>query len=512
MSEPAADVIVIGSGPAGVSAAFPLVEAGRRVLMLDGGDDQAATADTPWQRQLGDDLEALAPDDGLSPKWRTPEARRTIGAFKRLAAIGEEDFLAVGALARGGLSRIWGGFVGELDADELSGWPITAEELRPSYAAVVERIGVSGSRDDDMAASYGTSGTVLAPPPLGPTAAAILERYTAAPRDPDFALGRARNALLTADLGPRRACDLRLACLWGCARDAIYDARQEVASLRRHANFELRDNTTAVRLARREGAWEVTTTDGQCLRAPRLIVAAGTLGSLRLAAPLIDPPPATLPLLNSPVMVVPLLVPRRLGHAMPPQGHSLAQLGFRLRCSSAPDDHVSGAVYEVAGLPLSSFTARMPLGRRAGGKVFRALAPALALATTYFPGRYSANLVSLQYGDDGTRVHIRGGVADGFDALTHTIRQRLARIWRKLGAFVLPGTTLATAGTDAHLGGVFPLGTAAPHGTSRFGELNAAPGLHIVDGAVLPTIPSTFTTLTIMANADRIGRHLAGLG
>jgi len=167
---------------------------------------------------------------------------------------------------------------------------------------------------------------------------------------------------------------------------------------------------------------------------------------------------------------------------------------------------------DLAGLPPSSFAARMPFGRRAGSEIFRALAPALAMATIYFPGRYSANKASLRYGDDGARIHIHGGITDGFDALAHTMRRRLARIWRKLGAFALPGAALATAGTDAHLGGVFPLGVAAPHGTSRLGELNGAPGLHIVDGAVLPSIPSTFTTLTIMANADRIGRHLAGIG
>ena len=91
------------------------------------------------------------------------------------------------------------------------------------------------------------------------------------------------------------------------------------------------------------------------------------------------------------------------------------------------------------------------------------------------------------------------------------MQRRLARIWRKLGAFALPGASLATAGTDAHLGGVFPLGAAAPHGTSRFGELNAAPGVHLVDGSILPSISAKPTTLTIMANADRIGRHLAGI-
>jgi hypothetical protein len=266
-----------------------------------------------------------------------------------------------------------------------------------------------------------------------------------------------------------------------------------------------------VRLARRESGWEVATTADDRLLAPRLVVAAGTLGSLRLVAPLIEPMPATLPLLNSPVMAMPLLVPRRLGGALPAQGHSLAQLGFRLSCSAAPGDDVSGAVYEVAGLPPSSFAARMPFGRRAATAIFCALAPALAVTTIYFPGRWSANKVSLEAAAGGPRLHIHGGVADGFGATARSTQRRLARIWRRLGAFALPGAALATAGTDAHLGGVLPMGGAQPHGTSRFGELNAAPGLHVVDGAVLPGIASKFTTLTVMANADRIGRHLAGL-
>ena len=163
MSNTSADFIVIGSGPSGVSAAFPLVEAGHHVLMIDGGDDRTASTDSSWRRMLGDDLESLKPDDGLTPKWRTPEARRTMGAFDRLGGLDHDDFLAAGARARGGLSRIWGAFVSELDDDDLHGWPITAEELRPSYAAVVDRIGVSGAPDDDMAPFYGRSGALLAP-------------------------------------------------------------------------------------------------------------------------------------------------------------------------------------------------------------------------------------------------------------------------------------------------------------------------------------------------------------
>jgi choline dehydrogenase-like flavoprotein len=507
MSNLAADIVVIGSGPAGVSAALPLVEAGRRVIMIDGGHDSGPPAGAPWQRMLGGHLEALKPDDGLSPKLRAPEARRLLGAFDQREPIDAEDFFAIGALGRGGLSRVWGAFVCELQDDDLQGWPLTPYDLRSSYDAVVSRIGVSGSHDDDMAAFYGAGDALQAPPPLGPTAAAMLKRYIAARPDADFALGRARNALITENRWQRQSCDLRLGCLWGCERGAIYDARQDLALLQQHGNFALRD-AVARQLARADGGWDVITTHGERLNAPRLVVAAGTLGSLQLVAPLL-PPAAALRVLNSPVMAMPLLVTGRLGQKLPTEGHSLAQLGFRLACSPQPGDYVSGAIYEVAGLPPSSFAARMPLGRRAATEIFRALAPALAVATVYFPGRYSANTVTLRPSADGPRIELRGGVAPGFDEVAGTVRQRLTAIWRKLGAWPLPGAALATAGTDAHLGGVFPMGVVAPHGTNNYGELHAAPRLHLVDGSVLPTIPSKFTTLTIMANADRIGRYLA---
>jgi choline dehydrogenase-like flavoprotein len=510
MSDFAADVVVIGSGPAGVSAALPLVEAGRRVVMIDAGRDGDAPPGAPWRRMLGAHLEALRPDDGLTPKLRTPEARRLLGAFHEPEPIDAEDFVVIGALGRGGLSRIWGGFACELQEDDLQGWPLTPYDLRSSYDAVVARIGVSGSHDDDMAGFYGPSDALQAPPPLGPTAAAIFKRYSAARPDPQFALGRARNALITENRWQRQSCDLRLGCLWGCERGAIYDARQDIALLRQHANFELR-SATAQRLTRADGGWDVITTRGERLHAPRLVVAAGTLGSLRLVAPLLAPA-AELRVLNSPVMALPLLVTARLGGKLPTEGHSLAQLGFRLACSEKPGDYVGGAIYETAGLPPASFAARMPFGRRAATEIFRALAPALAVATVYFPGRYSANTVTLRpsaRADQAPQVEVRGGVAPGFDEVARTVRQRLTTIWRKLGARPLPGAAVATAGTDAHLGGVFPMGVVAPHGTNNYGELHAAPRLYLVDGSVLPSIPSKFTTLTIMANADRIGRYLA---
>src|SRR5262245_38376145 len=93
-----ADWIIVGSGPAGVSAAFPLVAAGVRVLMIDGaGGNENHDYNVPWKRVLGEELEALLPEDGVSPKLRTPAARRIVSDFARATGVRGEGFVAIGA-------------------------------------------------------------------------------------------------------------------------------------------------------------------------------------------------------------------------------------------------------------------------------------------------------------------------------------------------------------------------------------------------------------------------------
>ena len=150
-----ADFIIIGSGPAGVCAALPLAEAGRSVLMLDGAvGHRAHAAVTPSERMLGLDMEGLSIDDGLSPKLRAPEARRAITNFVRGNRVAGENFVVIGSLARGGLSRLWGAFAAEFSPADLEGWPIRHADLTASYARVSRRMGISGTAEDAAGAGF----------------------------------------------------------------------------------------------------------------------------------------------------------------------------------------------------------------------------------------------------------------------------------------------------------------------------------------------------------------------
>jgi len=507
-----ADCIVVGSGPAGVSVTFPLVDAGRRVLMIDGatgGDSLANDFFKPWTRALGAQLEALVPEDGLSPKLRTPASRQIVGDFIQATNIRGEGFVAIGARARGGLSRIWGGFVCEFDERDIVGWPFSIADLRPSYKVVTDRIGVSGSDTDDMADFFGRSGAILPPLPIGSSAARLLKRYRAGSTGAEFALGVARNAILSVDRHDRQACDLRNDCLWGCSRGAVYDARFDLIELKRHETFHLVDGAFAIDLARSGGGWQISTQDGRRFSAPRIVLAAGALGTAALVIRLLPNTPTELRLLNSPVLAMPILVPARLGRSADPKAYSLAQLGYRLRYGSAPTDYITGAIYEVEGLPPSSFTARLPFSRRAGTDFFNAISPALLIATGYFPGTCSDNKLRWERHGDRISIAVRGGTDPELPSKLERVIRRLRKIWWQLGALMLPGTSLATPGTDVHYAGLFAMGHHTAHGSTMWGELHGAPGVYITDGAALPNLPSKHPTLTIMANADRIGRHLA---
>jgi hypothetical protein len=507
-----ADCIVVGSGPAGVSVAFPLVEAGARVLMIDGACREKSPSDDNnerWRRILGAGLEALLPEDAVSPKLRTPLARKIVGDFDKSGNIRGEGFIAVGARSRGGLSQIWGALVSQFSAQDVEGWPLPIEELRRSYEVVVERIGVSGSTTDEMAEFYGRAGAILPPLQLGPLASQLFSRYTIGSQGPQFGLGIARNAILSVDRSDRKTCDLRNECLWGCTRGAIYDARYDLAKLENYREFRLVDNAFAADLSRTAGGWMISTKDQRQFGAPCIILAAGTLGTIALVLPLLSNAPSELSLLSNPVAAMPLLLPGRWGSSSHAKSHSLAQLGYRLRYGSTAAEYVTGAMYEVGSLPASSFVARLPFSRPAGTDFFGFLAPALLICTIYFPGSLSNNKVKWERREGRALITVHGGFEIGLQETMRNVTKQLRRIWKRLGAWSLPGTSLAAPGTDVHYAGPFGMGQQVAHSTTRFGELHSAPGVFVVDGASLPTLPSKYPTLTIMANADRVGRHLA---
>lgn len=520
---PEFDVIIVGSGPAGVSAAFPLVQAGLKVLMVDGGKEASVAPPShpflterfynteQWKWIVGESFHALRKMDAVSPKLRVPTHSYVFDDFINSNHIETNNFVAVGSLAKGGLSNAWGCGVSRLSAKELAEFPFPESDIERSYEAVTRRIGVSGASDDDLSDYFGVDAWSQAPIQMDLLHQRLFDQYSSNRSELisplGFRLGRSRVAVLSHDYAGRKACDLSGNCLWGCHRHSLYSSADELPSLMKHKNFHFRSGFVVDRVASdgeyvsAEGQYG---TDGIRITAKKMILAAGTLATTRLALLALkhDSP---IQLQSCPTAAFLLWLPKMLG--MPRENSfGLGQLSFTLKLT----DEVSafGSTFSTVGIPVAEFVRHLPLRKRYGIDLLRYLLSSCLVGNMFLPGILSTTKVSLNV--DG-EFKINGGCSEDVPSLMTDAAIRLRKSYWRLGALLLPMSfTTGRHGGDIHYSSTLPMRLKPVLGeTDAQGELAGLVGIHVVDGACLSTLSEKSHTLTIMANADRIGRVLA---
>lgn len=515
------DAIIVGSGPAGVSAAFPLVQAGLKVLMLDAGKTapnvypqgsylhNRASESRQWEWMIGKDFHALRNASATSPKLRVAAHAHVFQDFLDRNQIRTEDFVAIGSLAAGGLSNAWGCGVARLSDQELDAFPFPAAQILPSYAAVSKRMGLSGTVPDDLAGYFGVDDWAQAPIALDAVHRKILASYEKkrkAMAHRGFALGRSRVAALSADMLERKACDLSGNCLWGCSRGALYNASGDLYALKKFSNFTYCDGVLVQDLARAGENIRVIASGAlaQTFEGRRVLLAAGTLATTRLALKATRNRD-TLPLLSCPTAAFMLFLPRMFGSPRE-AAFGLGQLSFVLSISESVS--AFGSLFNPVGIPVSEFARYMPFSKRHGIDILANLLSACAVGNVFLPGQYSGAKISLAV--DGC-LAIQGGYVEETKSVMAGANGRLRALFLRLGAVMLPGSfTMGRPGGDVHYAGSLPMSAHPQAGqTDRFGQLHGLPGVHIVDGACLSRLTEKSHTLTIMANADRIGRRIS---
>lgn len=517
------DFLIIGSGPAGVSAAWPLVKAGRHVLMVDAGGMHLPAAprvhstlewaekEDRWKDILGADLGGLKTDSRYSPKFATPLGRAVMKAGQNMAPPIEADNALVSrAAATGGLSTIWGGFCTAFDEGDMRGMPITPQDLRDGYQTVAERIGIAGA-PDDLSDFHGDYYDLLAPVPLSQPPATLLQRYNKH-RDADLRLGYARNSVLTKAKENRNACVQCGLCLYGCAHKSIYSSADDLDGLRAYPNFTYMPKTTIRKILSHEnGPHRVEAQIANqtfVMTSQTLLLGAGTVNTTALLLEMLGLYDAQVRMLCNPVAGMAFLMPEYIGLPFPEKSFGLGRLSYRLGLAEK-DDYAMGVLYGADTLPLNLFASRMPFSRPASLRLSAALAPAMLMATCYLSSQASAMSVSLKQGSPDPVLGIKGETLPETAAQLQYAGKKLAHAMSRYRAFRVPGSfTISPPGSDAHLAGTVPMGGKTPLACNSMCEMVSAPGIYIIDGAWLPHLPPKHCTFTIMANATRVAKAL----
>jgi choline dehydrogenase-like flavoprotein len=528
------DVVVVGSGPSGVHAAFRLVEAGLTVRMLDVGYSDTVYSELvpaapfeeirrtdPEQSRylLGDQFEGIAFGRTGPGAQLTPARRHVVYRSSELQPTTVSDFTPMTSLALGGLGAAWGtGAVPFTDPD-LAGFPISRADLEPHYEAVARRIGISGD-NDDLAPVFGDLRGLL--PALTPdlNGASLFERYRHKRHELNaagFRLGQPWLALLSRDLGSRRRTAYRDMDFWTDRDRSAYRPRWTLEELSRHQNFRYLahrmvktfDESTgqvAVRVENLEtGSHELHT-------ARALVLAAGTLGTARIVLRSLKLYQDPVPLVCNPHVYIACLNRHLLGRQVPGRRHSMAQLCFAYTANGTDHPATVGHLYSYRSLLTFRLAKETPLTIRDGLSIFRLLHSALALLIVQHEDHPSPEKRMRLVRDPAggrDRLAIDYSLSKAEKKRNASNERAIIRCFRKLGCIALRRVRPGSA-SSVHYAGSFPM-TAVdrPLTTDLTGRLRPSKAVYLADGSTFPYLPSKGLTFSLMANADRIGASLA---
>ncbi len=508
--------LVIGSGPAGLSAAMALLARGRSVTMLDAGETLepaadarraalAATAPEDWSLEA---LEAFtAPQRAATDGILRYGSRYAVEAADTVLADAPEGFELRSSGALGGLSNVWGSAVLPWRGEDMAGWPVTADDLAPHYTAVAEFLPVAGgpSRVDD--AFPDASVPLSEPMPATAQGAALLRRFDRASeawRSKGITAGPARQAVAAGC----RQCGL---CLYGCPYELIFSTRSLVAAMA--ADGRLTYRKARVRRLSEDDTGVTAHLEGgtDTVLGEKAYLAAGVLETARLQfASDLALSDLTVTLKESAHFFTPHLQSWGARGTGKDALHTLVQAFVEIDSSDLSPYLVHSQLYGWNDFYARELKTNYGRGISALNPLFEALARRLIVAQTFLHSDHCPEIALSPAKDDPKgRLNVAIRPKDGFDVRVASARRTLARALRKAGLYAItPAGRTGAPGSSFHVGGSFPMSDdPRPGQTDTLGRPPGWRNLHIVDASVLPSIPASTITFSVMSNAHRIASH-----
>jgi choline dehydrogenase-like flavoprotein len=515
-------VVIIGSGPSGVAAAYALTRAGRSVTVLDAGDRIEA-----GRMDVFDALAQSEPD-----RWPPELAREAHRAFpvgiKHVPLkpaygslfpyaiddpdlpIASEGAETLPSLAYGGLSNSWGASVLPFRQRDIEDWPISLEELEPHYEAVLRFVPVAAQHDELSAALplYTDSPGALRHGPQAQALLSHMRRHAAALSAAGFAFGASRLAVITATGHPSR-CRYSGMCLHGCPYGSIYKASTTLDALVSAGKVQYRGGIYVDRLTRSRDSVTIDfhkrgrPSETGRLSASRVFVACGAISSTRLMLESMGRTQLGHRLHDSQYFVIPMFTPRAAPVSVATQGNTLAQAFVELDDARISRHTVHLQFYGYNDLMLSALAERLPLGSAALERVLQPLLGRLVVAQGYL---HSADSPGLTISSDANGVRIAGDSGAAAATRVRGLVRRLASAGHLLGMFPVPGLLqVGRPGKSNHIGGSLPMRHEPSESeTDTLGRPPNWDRVHVIDASIFPSVPATTVTLSTMANAYRI--------
>ena len=245
--------VIVGSGPAGVSAASALLDRGKSVLMLDSGIEVEPELEKkinslllkPNKNWKDSDTAFLKSNEKVK-SGQIPNKYSYGSNFPyQIPSLGpcfsfESNVGLRPSFARGGLSNVWGAsLLPYLDEDILD-WPVTRSDLEPHYQAVSQLFSTCGKHDqlEDLFPLYSTSLLSLDISPQMESVFSKMYLFKETLIREGLWFGQSRLAFNHRSFSYSGECTYCGLCMYGCPWKLIYSSSSSLLELKKNPNFK----------------------------------------------------------------------------------------------------------------------------------------------------------------------------------------------------------------------------------------------------------------------------------
>ena len=524
---------VIGSGPAGAACAKALLARGASVLMLDAGleleSDRcqivrqfAGTKPSAWpagdRARLKGDLAASAKGIPLKLAFGSDFPYRETDTHIPWQGRGTN---VRPSLALGGLSNVWGATLLPYRDADIAGWPVKNAQLEKHYRAAIELTGLAAQRDDleEWFPLHCDTPQALQPSQQAKVLLHNLNRHREALRERGWRFGRARLAMRAADNSRGKGCVYCGFCMYGCPYGCIYNSADTVRELRAEKNFSYQRDIIVTNLRERAGkvvieGFHRQTRAPLAFEADRAYLGAGVISTAQILLRSQLAYDRPLRLRDSQYFLFPLVLARRSREVQTEPLYTLSQVFIEL-CHPRISRHtVHLQIYTWSDLIGEAVRKTFGPLARPLEILARRLEERMVIVQGYLHSAES-RIIEMTLKRDGARdcLHLNALPNPETRRAVKRVVRELLRQSRRLGGVVLPPMLqLAEPGRGFHCAGSIPMReNPQPFESDCLGRPHGWTRVHAVDATVLPEAPATTITLSVMANAHRIGWETATL-
>jgi len=510
------DVVVVGTGPAGVAAIVQLLKFDTPPVVLDTGNQLPSSASEERAKQLLSLTEKDSIDLPKSTKvyivGQAPPTKTQFGSdyvFRQNNAVQiTTNGVDLGvSFARGGLSNVWGGSCMTFPPVDIKSWPISHEELYENIGDMSALLQLSGDMKFSVSNNYIPE--FLSHRSINSVFGTLINRSLKFGNL--HCLAVASCLAVDTQLAPSNICRKCGSCLQGCPTSAIFSAATTLTSLI-STGLDYRPNSTVIGLKESPDFVTITYIDDSGtpaeLRSRRVVLACGPIVSTALVLTALAEG-LSAELQECRAVTLPIISLRKIqsdGH-----GTTLADMFVEIYDTNTEK---SQGHFQCYGPSRELTEATIASARRFHLPIFLAKwISKRALVAHGFLSPQVSTRISIRATSSQDKIMINASTTNPVKTSSNqaTIRALLKFVLRGRLLVILPLAHWEAVGRSYHLSSSFPMANNQDRWNTSdlFGRPRGLSRIHVVDASVLPDVPPQSPTLTVMCNASRIAKRIS---